>query len=195
IAEKNIQLMWAILIATGMRTGELRALRWEDLKTDRDIPYFAIRQAVKHDKKTPDGLPVVGAPKTDNGIRDVPIMHPGALEIILSAKQDSGYIIKPVRDSGKKEQPLSEQQISRLSKTFNVLYWKPATTQDRLTPYDFRKTMLTVFNNAGVSVKSSHTMAGHADEDFTQRTYVNSSWEQIVIDAKKVMKWFDEVTK
>jgi integrase len=59
--------IWRVSLATGMRRGELLGLRWQDIVWDACI--LRVRQAVSMVK----GTVIVGPPKTEFSIRDIPV--------------------------------------------------------------------------------------------------------------------------
>ena len=65
-APADYKVMWMTAVMTGVRLGELRALRWGDVDWDRDQPRLHVRRSV-----TESG--VFQKPKTASSVRRIPI--------------------------------------------------------------------------------------------------------------------------
>ena len=85
IQAKDEWLFPLFALCTGMRKGEILALKWEDIDFDNDI--ISVTKSVCYD----GNRPVVKQPKTEAGIRTVPLLR--ALKSNLLDKNiKSGYI-------------------------------------------------------------------------------------------------------
>ena len=194
ITEENVKLYLALSLSTGMRPEEIAALEWSDYHADIDgVSYISVTKAVqwsnlpKEQKK-----PIIKDTKTENGHRDIPIMLKGAVEILNTARQAGGFIIRGTKTNKDGQEPITAHQKSVIDNTYNK-HCQAAGVTDRFTGYDLRHTISTILNDVGATKKSTKVIMGHADEDFTQRTYTHSSWRQVVEDAEKVSAHFDSL--
>ena len=80
------KLYLGLSMYAGLRQGEIVALRWEDV--DFDLGFIRVRRAIQYAAKN---VGTIKPPKTDNGVRDIPMM--GQLRAILEAlRKDEGLI-------------------------------------------------------------------------------------------------------
>lgn len=79
------KLYLGLSMYAGLRLGEIVALRWEDV--DFDLGFIRVRRAIQYAAKN---VGTIKPPKTDNGVRDIPMM--GQLRAILEAlRKDEGF--------------------------------------------------------------------------------------------------------
>ena len=80
------KLYLGLSMYAGLRQGEIVALRWEDV--DFDLGFIHVRRAIQYAAKN---VGTIKPPKTDNGVRDIPMM--GQLRAILEAlRKDEGFL-------------------------------------------------------------------------------------------------------
>ena len=144
--------LWGTAFYAGLRLGELRALRWEDI----DLASGVIRVERALDQK---GETI--APKSRSGRRSVPIV--GALrELLLDVKLDnsSGYVF------GKAEQPFAPSSV--------YLRARSSWAQAGLKPiglHEARHTCASVMIAAGVNAKAITQYLGHSSIEITFDRY------------------------
>lgn len=81
------RVRYAIAFLSGMSDGEIAALTWADVVTDRAVPHFDVNKASQIEND--EGYGTVGETKTDNRMRLVP-MHPAA-QAALGAWKSEGW--------------------------------------------------------------------------------------------------------
>lgn len=155
------KLLLVLLMYTGMRLGEVLGLRWEDIDFENKLIH--VRRSVTH----PTNQPFIGATKTSNGLRTIPLLkeledhlHP------IPAEKDR-YIIGG-------EKPFSKMQHRRT--------WERINRQIDLhgaTAHVFRHTFLTILASTGIDVKTIQAIAGHGDIQITMNRYVHPVNENI----------------
>ena len=155
--------MFYLELASGLRKGELAALRWEDV----DIQSRTIsvsRQYVRN----PDGSLELTRPKTKNSVRLVSIPQ-AAVELLLQEHEmhpDSPYLF-PSPLTGEMYHPDSVVNLHK-----KIL--KDAGLED-IRFHDLRHTFATTALQNGVDVKTVSSMLGHYDAGFTLRTYTHAT--------------------
>ena len=155
--------MFYLELASGLRKGELAALRWEDV----DIQSRTIsvsRQYVRN----PDGSLELTRPKTENSVRLVSIPQ-AAVELLLQEHEkhpDSPYLF-PSPLTGEMYHPDSVVNLHK-----KIL--KDAGLED-IRFHDLRHTFATTALQNGVDVKTVSSMLGHYDAGFTLRTYTHAT--------------------
>lgn len=131
-----------LMIFTGMRTGEVRGMRWEHLDLDQGVVTLP-------DSKT--GKKVVQLP-------------PAAIEVILEGGRPplwKGYVIR----GGKKNDP--EVAIVNLKATWGAVR-KVANLPD-VRPHDLRHSFASVAVAGGASLPIIGALLGHSEAKTTQR--------------------------
>jgi len=177
--KRNDRMFMAFLMFTGMRPGEIYALRWEDIDTECGLIH--IRRGSSFDK----GKILIGDTNTEAGIRDIPLDR-RLVEFLLPLGSE-GYILQ--RDGSHSGEPYSEQTHKRawerIQRTIDV---------HGMIPYEGRHTYLTEMCEAGIDMKTMQTIAGHADERMLMRTYVHARPENVVAAGKMMDAYFDVIT-
>ena len=80
------QPLFTVLLWTGLRAGELTALRWDDIDLEKGIITVDHNLVYYGDEQLKNNRSVITTPKTDNGNRIIP-MIPKVKEAFLREKQ------------------------------------------------------------------------------------------------------------
>jgi integrase len=153
----ELRRMIALMGITGMRTGEMLGLRWEDIDLSRTNREIHIQRQASHPDKN---LPVIGTPKTKTSIRCVP-MTP-ALEEALSPMEKSGFVVGG-------DVPLTNRQLALRQKAF----MKTFHIEKGYTLYSLRCTRLTELVENNLPIDLVAQLAGHADTKTTRKYYIH----------------------
>ncbi len=159
---------FGVLLAmfTGLRIGELCALRWENISIhERTIKVDATMQRLKNSGEGGRTKVVTGSPKSDLSSRIIPLSESAAkLCKYMSVRDQSAYIL-----------------------TGNSTFIEPRTLQYRMKKYakdcglegvhfhTLRHTFATRCIEAGFEIKSLSEILGHAATSITMERYVHSS--------------------
>ncbi len=182
LLEKNARLFAAITLYTGMRRGEICALRWEDIDfksrkihIEKSIAWPAQNQGI------------IKAPKTPNGIR-CPVILPQLLSVLNQYRKDSGYLIQGQRT--KEDEPISRQGVKRLYERIEI------AVKESGISFDFksinrrgRHTVATFMNNAALDDKTIESQLGHYDARFTRERYINMQDKQVEREMEKLASY------
>lgn len=168
---KNIGIY--IGLYTGMRLGEICALRWEDIDLLEQKIYVnkTIQRVYIEEGKT---KVVVLKPKTDNSIREIPISI-NLKKILIKENMKAGYILT---GTSKYLEPRCLQK-----------YFKKVALESHCQKTHFhilRHTFATQCIECGVDVKSLSEILGHASVNITLNKYVHSSFDTKVKQLKKL---------
>ena len=163
---------FGILLAllTGLRIGELCALRWENVSIkNRTIHVDATMQRLRDYTSTGKGRTkvIVGSPKSDTSIRTIPLTE-SAVRLCgqFDPHRPAAYLLTGT------EQFMEPRQVQkRLAK-----YTKECGLEG-IHFHTIRHTFATRCVEAGFEIKSLSEILGHADTSITLNRYVHSSME------------------
>jgi integrase len=167
VADHRLHPMWRLVLATGLRRGEVCGLRWRDLDLDAGTLEVVETRVVAAEV-------VTGAPKTKAGSRII-ALDAGTVAAMLAWRKvqaterlaagpawtDHGLVF--VDELGSPPHP---ETVTR--------WWNEAleaTRSRRIRLHDARHTAATMALRAGVPVKVVTQRLGHADVAVTMRVY------------------------
>lgn len=165
ITPVNIGIL--ICLSTGLRIGEICALRWEDISfTDSTIYVHQTLQRIQ-DHNAKKTKVVITVPKSDCSIRIVPI--PSAIVRILreNKKVDSGFLLSN-SDIKYVEPRLLQTRFQEVLKNSNI---------KKTNFHVLRHTFATRCIEVGFDLKSLSEILGHANISITMNRYVHPSME------------------
>ena len=160
--EYGVFALFFLELNTGLRTGELVALLWEDVDTE-NMTISVSKQA----SKVKGGIEIT-RPKTETSIRKLAV-SPEVIEV-LKAEHDrhpDNPCLFPSPKTGTYYHPDS---IANLHKK---ILKKAGLEHIRL--HDLRHTFATLALQNGVDIKTVSGMLGHYDAGFTLRTYTHAT--------------------
>lgn len=165
---------FGILLAlyTGIRVGELCALKWEDI-TDEYIQINKTMTRIKSDNGKTEIK--IGTPKSDSSNRLIPT--PQCLLPLINQFRNAGYV-------------LSTEKLDYTEPRLMQIKFEKMITEAGLDKTNFhalRHTFATRCVEAGVDVKTLSEILGHSDVKTTLNRYVHSSFEL----KQKSMKQFE----
>jgi len=170
-----------LCLYTGIRIGEVCALRWKDISPDFDS--LSINRTLQRVKNLGEGEQrtkiLIDTPKSQRSIREIPI--PKFLSAHLKHfARDSGTFVLATGDIDFIEPRTMQNHFARSIKAANV---------NNANYHSLRHTFATRCIEAGVDVKSLSEMLGHSSVTFTLRCYVHSSFEQKREGMNKLEKY------
>ncbi len=172
--DTEIGLFCCFLLYTGMRRGEMLALKWENIDMEaREITVCDVVQYSDNQGHIKDH------PKTEAGIRKIPI--PEKLYNVLPTDKRTGFVFgtcKPLSASQFrklwldwcKQNGLAESDIrtfkGKNGKTYKHEVWMP-----KVTPHQFRHQYATDLYHAGVDELDTKNLMGHSSIVVTRDIY------------------------
>lgn len=163
--QKNSKLFGIILcLYSGLRIGELLALKWGDIDFSRGI--MTISRSCHDEYKDGKLLKVYDTPKTKTSIRTIPIPK----QIIphlkqIKKKSDSEYVVSDKNDIG----------IRSYQKTFECILRKLHIPRKGF--HALRHTFATRAIECGMDVKTLSEILGHKNPEITLKRYAHSMLE------------------
>jgi integrase len=157
----GIYIFFMLACYTGMRKGEIHALRW----TDIDGSYLWVRRSITQKLKGEQWVET--PPKNESSVRRLQI--PGKLVEALEehrerAERMDGWSEKLFICGGPR--PIPDTVIENANQKFGA-----AAGLKHITIHEFRHSHASVLCNAGVNIKEIARRLGHSDVETTLKTY------------------------
>ncbi len=177
---RNDRMFMAFLMFTGMRPGEVYALRWEDIDAENGLIH------IRRGSRFANNKFLLGDTKTAKGVRSIPLA-PKLIEI-LSPLSESGFIFTRT-DPKHAGEPYTEQTHKRawerIKRTIDV---------HGMIPYEARHTYATELATRGVPMKTAITIMGHTDERMMMSRYAHTQTEHIEAANEIMGAYYDGLT-
>ena len=161
--------MWAMmLLCTGMRRGELAAIQKKDINFSRKI--ISVTKSVEYVHNQPN----IKTPKTQSGVRSVPIidiLYP-SLSKYCSSLSDNDFLFGGVKP----------YTITMLRRRWNN-YLKSAGVS--ITQHQLRHAYAFLLYRSGVDIKSAQYLLGHSNYETTMNIYTD--FDRTKIDATSAL--------
>ena len=182
-AEKyGVLPMFFLELSSGLRRGELLALRWDDLNV-KDRILSVSKQVTRI-----DGELVVTEPKTKNSVRKVALSQQAVTLLVQEHEQHpDSPILFPSPRTGDYWSPDAVSRINRklLAK---------AGIEEHVRFHDLRHTFATMALSSGVDVKTLSSMLGHYSAGFTLDTYTHITTDMQRGAAEKIGGFMETAT-
>jgi integrase len=158
--------LYDVALGTGLRLGELRALRWQDI--DRSRRLLRVEQAYSRNE--------LKRPKSEAGIRSIPIFNSvqTALDNLAARALERGtYAPTQLIFQTERGTPLHPSNLNRR-------IWQPALRKAKLADghgkplyrfHDLRHTCISRLVAAGADIKLVQAIAGHSNPLITLKRY------------------------
>lgn len=140
-----------LALTTGMRKGELLGLRWEDIDLENNIIH--VRRSIYFDPQ-----PTIKAPKTEAGLRKIPIIPSLREELIKRKGKPKHYVFG------------GESPMTHKAYIYAYRKYKEATGIEA-TAHQLRKSYATMAVDANVPPDVLKTIIGHKDISTTLNIY------------------------
>lgn len=181
INSRNIGLL--ISLYSGIRIGELCALRWEDVDFKKNCLTInkTIQRVYIKDKDKNISKVIITTPKTKNANREIPI-NKDFLEILKKVKSDKKHYI--LTGNEKYIEPRTYRK-----------YFNKILAELRIKHFNFhslRHTFATNCISLGVDYKTVSELLGHANVNITLNLYVHPRYSQKKKCIDLVCKVFQE---
>lgn len=184
------------LYYSGLRKGELLALRWDDIDFDEEIIH------VRRSLYWKVNQPMLKDPKTEAGIRDVPLLD--NLKAVLEPKK-SGYIFAG-DNGGLMTQTVFRRRWSNYCRAAGIakctrvshvgknghLYHRNVY-HDNLEPHALRHAFATILFEADVDERDSMEILGHSSIQVTRDVYTHIRKSRLKKTVKQINNHLSKV--
>lgn len=171
--------MYEIALFTGMRSGELRGLQWEDIDFEKNVIH------VTHSLLYLNHAYRLGETKTPNSIRDIPML-PNVRKLLkqqrrsqLIERQEMGEFWNPDTEfknlvfTNMTGNPINRDRFKKgIDRIVNKIQ-KDGISFPHITPHTFRHTFATRCIEQGIPPKVLQTIMGHKDLATTMDIYTH----------------------
>lgn len=168
LKEKSLKSLGIILcLNTGLRVGEICALKWENIDLDEKNLYVKKTLQRVYDSKSKKSNIIIDKPKTESSVRCIPINKKlyEILKSIRSNYNDDDFFL--TGDSDKFIEPRNYQYA-----------FKDILTKSKVKVVKFhtlRHTFSTNCIDVGMDIKTLSEILGHSSVEITLNKYVHSS--------------------
>ena len=181
-------LLALLTLYAGLRPGESLALQWKDIDFERNEIHVY--------KALESGTRTIKGPKTQAGVRDIPIHSELLPRLKAAQKGPFDYVITDTRG-----RPMETNTIRNMWKSFrhDVDKNMGATMQRRqileskLTPdfqlYCLRHTFCTDLQRAGVPINVAKELMGHTNISVTANIYTHRNQQTLHENIERLSTW------
>lgn len=172
-----------LILATGLRQGELLALSW------KDIDFNGCLLTVRHTLDKTTGT--LKAPKTESGIRDIALDQQIVSDLRRWKTAQSRYLNSLGLEQGVSTPIITNEAGERLDSSGLERWWRSFREDEKflgkfhgLRLHDLRHTHATMLVSSGLNIKAVSSRLGHASVGITLDLYSHAQRED---DEKAAM--------
>lgn len=184
-----------LLAYTGCRKGEALALTWDDI--DFDAKMIRVDKAYAY----PNGMPQLKTPKTEAGVREIPLFPQLEAELLLvrPKKPKNGALLFPMEGNKPMQENAYKRHWTHWAKDVGLAVDHPQTKKGKngrdYTKHDWRPTVtahqlrhlfITLCFEAGVDAETTKIWAGHSDIHTTLQIYTDLRKKHEDVQRKKM---------
>lgn len=179
------------IMQTGVRSSELRGLRWEDI--DFSNRTIHIRRNTTYDSSS--GKFITGELKTNSGLRDIP-MTQIAYEILINIKNQQAQQKRKVLSFEYANHIFLNRNGSLLPNSNYDKYLEKLCDKagiEKISMHTLRHTFATRCIESGMKPKTLQKILGHANISMTMDLYVHVTEDEKVKEMQKFEKLYNVV--
>jgi integrase len=182
---------YAFIVFTGLRAGELLALKFSDI--DLKAEMISVNKSVKYLNVDGEYKPLLSETKTPSSVRRIPILaeiKPLLLEHIRLVRQASrvlsirgDFLLFPSATGTYREQNNFLQAFKRLCDKLGI--------EEGRTIHSLRHTFCTILARQGVSLLDASRLMGHSNVNITAKIYSHVSDDDKKNAVQKLAAYFN----
>lgn len=175
-----LKTMYTLLLTTGIRRGECFGLQWQDVDFINGLIH--IKRSVTYTSMS--GI-VVGLPKTEAGIREIPLTD-GMMKLLQEYQKEenaaaNAYVFHSETSPFDPHHPdFATGHLKKFMKKINL---------PDMSPHDLRHTCASLLLQSGADIKSVQDILGHADASTTLNFYVKSDMNNMRKATANAFNW------
>lgn len=178
ILEKEKHYHYGILISlyTGLRLGELLALKWQNIDFKNKILKISltISKCLENHKQ----ISLETTPKTNSSIREIPLTA-GLIKILKELKTESCEYVISNKNGQKVDYRTYQKSFENLLKRLNIKHYGF---------HSLRHTFATRLLENGVDIKTISELMGHSSPTITLNRYVHTNMQNKLKAMEKISK-------
>ena len=169
-----------IALYTGIRVGELCALRWDDFEENCIKIKRTMQRLQKKDGKGTEI--VIGPPKTKKSIRTIPVLSSlkNLIDAFNGSWKEQSYIL------GTPGKPIAEPRVMQ----YKFQQYLKEVKIEGASFHTLRHTFATRAVETGIDIKALSELLGHSNVQTTLNRYVHSSLSHKRINVEKLKAFF-----
>lgn len=173
---------WALILQTGLRTGEMIGLHWSDVDFKNKILH--VRRTMEY--RYEFGEWRIGEPKTKSGFRDIPLTQEAIK--ILRNQQDKIRKMKVISASFPDQVFLCKDGTPTKNSSYDtkLYYYCNKIGIKQFSMHTLRHTFATRCIEAGMKPKTLQTILGHSNICTTMNLYVHTTSDEKEKEINKV---------
>ena len=173
---------FALLLQTGLRTGELIGLKWSDIDFDKKVIH--IQRSMEYRYSVGEWR--IGEPKSKSGYRDVPLTEEAIS--ILKNQREKLNTIKVINMEFKDFVFLCRKGEPTKNSAYDTTLFKLCDKAgiDRFSMHVLRHTYATRAIEGGIRPKTLQVILGHSNVGITMNLYVHVTEDEKMKEVKKI---------
>ena len=171
---QSYENQYRFVLQTGLRTGELVGLKWEDV--DMNAKVIHIRRSMEYRHSTKEWR--VGEPKSKSGYRSIPLTDEACA--ILNNQRKKNQEIKEIASEWNEYVFLCRKGTPVKNSTYDTALFKICDKAEipRFSMHVLRHTYATRCIEGGIKPKTLQVLLGHSNIGMTMNRYVHTTEEE-----------------
>lgn len=175
---------WALILQTGLRTGEMIGLRWSDVDFENNILHVRRTMEYRHEF----GEWRIGEPKTKSGIRDIPLTQEAVK--ILKNQQNKIKKMKIISVDFPEQVFLCKDGTPTKNTAYDtkLYYYCDKIGMNHFSMHTLRHTFATRCIENGMRPKTLQIILGHSNIGITMNLYVHVTDNEKIKEMHNIEK-------
>lgn len=184
IAGSSYEYQFKFMLQTGLRTGEMIALKWSDVDFDKRL--LTIERTTEYRHSTQEWR--TGPPKSKSGYRTIPLTDEAISLLKLQKIKNSTFPL--IHYEWKDTIFLCKKGTPVKNSTYDTALFKYCDKANipRFSMHILRHTFATRCIEAGMKPKTLQTILGHSNIGITMNLYVHTTEDEKILEMDSIAK-------